>query len=427
MNNICVVGLGYIGLPTAAVFASRRYSVTGFDINPLVVKTINQGDIHIIEPELEILVRSAVREGYLVAANQPVPADVFIISVPTPIDDSDKRPDLSHVLDSVKRISGLLHPDNLVIIESTCPAGTTKAVAKLIADLRPDLVSDNTPSLNLKFHLAHCPERVLPGNVIREIVSNDRIIGGLTEEAGRKAAEFYSTIVHGECIITDTVTAEICKLTENAFRDVNIAFANELALICDDLDVDVWEVRKLANRHPRVNVLEPGPGVGGHCIAVDPWFLIDSSPKHSILLRAARSINDATPGVVLESIRNKVEDIKSRNNADRPIVSCLGITFKPDVDDVRGSPALYIVESLAEDSQIILKIVEPNCKELPASLKRENVMLSGLDEALDDTRLVVILVHHEEFLEVNWPSVNAPIIDTRGVTRSKDSERARLG
>src|SRR5690554_1195975 len=297
-NTISMVGLGYIGLPTAAVIASRRKKVIGVDVNPTAVETINRGEVHIVEPELDIVVHSAVKEGYLRATLDPEPADAFLIAVPTPFKAEDGKehvPDLKYIESAAKAIAPVLEKGNLVILESTSPVGATERMAEWLAEACPDLVFPQAGGEASDIRIAHCPERVLPGHVIRELVSNDRVIGGMTPKCSEAAAELYGLFVEGECVKTTARTAEMAKLTENSFRDVNIAFANELSLICDKLEIDVWELIELANRHPRVSILKPGPGVGGHCIAVDPWFIVSETPEQARLIRTAREVNDGKP------------------------------------------------------------------------------------------------------------------------------------
>ncbi len=393
LKTVSVIGLGYIGLPTAAMLASRKVRVLGVDVNQRAVDTINQGKIHIVEPDLDMLVHAAVTGGYLSAQTNPVPADAFMIAVPTPFFD-DLSPDLSYVESAVKAIAPVLQKGNLVVLESTSPVGTTELMCKWIAEVRPDLTlptDSNTPDL----HVAYCPERVLPGKVVQELISNDRIIGGLTPACSEKAKELYLTFVQGELLVTDARTAEMSKLTENAFRDVNIAFANELSLICDKLNINVWELIRMANRHPRVNILTPGAGVGGHCIAVDPWFIVHSAPEQARLIRAAREVNDFKPEWVLQKIMTTV----ANHSLNKPSVACFGLAFKPDIDDLRESPALHIVNKLADVYQGKVLAVEPNVEETnKLNPKAELVSLeAGL--AAD---IIVILVKHKAFAQCNF-------------------------
>ena len=341
MSSVCVVGLGYIGLPVAAMLASHGFNVNGFDVEKRVVDTINQGRAHFVEPDLDMLLEAAIRSGRLHADSKPSPSDYFVIAVPTPVD-AAKRPDLSYVDSAVDEIAPLLQKGSTVIIESTVPVGTTERIARRFASLRPDLAlprrGDAVSAVDV--HVAYCPERILPGRIVHELTSNDRVIGGVTEACAHDAKAMYQTFVRGECVITDCRTAEFVKLVENAYRDVNIAFANELSLICDELDIDVWQATELASRHPRVNILKPGPGVGGHCIAVDPWFIVDSAPETSRLIRTAREVNTA-------KTRHVIEQVMAMAVAGRKtVVACYGIAYKPDVGDLRESPALEIVREL---------------------------------------------------------------------------------
>lgn len=405
---ISVVGLGYIGLPTAAAFAARRKTVIGIDVSQHAVDTINQGRIHIIEPELDMLVQAAVNQGYLRATRTPEPAEAFLIAVPTPIG-PDKKPDLSFVEAAARAIAPVLQKGNLVVLESTSPVGTTERLAAWLAESRPDLSFPHQAGEDSDIRLAYCPERVLPGHVVRELVENDRVIGGLSRRCGEAARELYRIFVQGECILTNARTAEMCKLTENSYRDVNIAFANELSLICEDLNIDVWELIRLSNRHPRVQILRPGPGVGGHCIAVDPWFIVDAAPERARLIRTAREVNDYKPHHVVETVMRSAERFKA------PVIACLGLTFKADIDDLRESPAVEIVQALAQRQAGTVLAVEPNIKALPPSLVGE-VELTGLDNAISRADIVVILVDHRSFKALDPSRLYARIlIDTRGM------------
>lgn len=382
-KNVCVVGLGYIGLPTASLLATKGYQVHGVDVRPEVVNTINAGNIHIVEPELDVLVRSAVQSERLRAATEPAPADVFILAVPTPFKDGH-APDLDYVQAATLAIAPHLQAGNLVILESTSPVGTTEKVAGWIIEQRPDL----TPG---SLFVAHCPERVLPGQILQELINNDRIVGGVDDPSTEAAAEFYREFVSGEVLITRSRTAELAKLTENTFRDVNIALANELSVICDELDVDVWELIDLANRHPRVNLLKPGPGVGGHCIAVDPWFIVDSAPDSARLIRQAREVNDAKPGHVIAQVE------RCANRLRNPVIACLGLAYKPDVDDLRESPAVHITRELASRGLGRVLAVEPHAVKLPAELIEVGVEHVSLEDALEQADLLVPLVAHKPF------------------------------
>lgn len=390
-NKICVIGLGYIGLPTAAVFASRKVKVVGVDINKHAVDTINQGRIHIVEPDLDILVHSVVNDGFLKASMLPEEADAFIIAVPTPFKGDNHEPNLDYIKAASKSVAKVLKKGNLVILESTSPVGATEQMARWIAEERVDLTFPHQCGETSDIKIAHCPERVLPGQVIRELIENDRIIGGMTKKCTEHAVDLYKIVVKGECIKTDARTAEMAKLTENSFRDVNIAFANELSILCDKLNINVWELIKLANRHPRVNILQPGCGVGGHCIAVDPWFIVHQNPDEAKIIKTAREVNDDKPNFVIKKIKERVKGIS------HPKIACLGLAFKPDIDDLRESPALDIVARLANEKYQILA-VEPNIKELPLRLQDKNVSLVCLNQALEEADIVVILVKHREFV-----------------------------
>lgn len=394
LRKLGVIGLGYIGLPTAALFASRGIAVAGFDVAPGVVETVNRGAVHIAEPGLDIAVRSAVASGLLRASSKMEPCDAFIIAVPTPFRDGH-MPDLSHIDAAAQALAPVLREGNLVVLESTAPVGTTRAMAEQLQRLRPDLRFPVARQEVENVFVAHCPERVLPGNVMRELIQNDRVVGGLSARSTERAIALYRHLVEGECVSTDAETAELVKLAENAFRDVNIAFANELSLICNRLDLSVWEVIRLANRHPRVSILRPGPGVGGHCIAVDPWFIVHSTPEDAKLIRAARDVNDSKPRAVLEEIARAAGEFAS------PAIACLGLAFKPDIDDLRESPALAVVRELARVAAGRLLVVEPNVSALPSSLAQlPNVVLTETNEALAEADVVVFLVNHREFAAI---------------------------
>lgn len=379
VEQVCVVGMGYIGLPTAALLAGSGFQVLGVDINARVVAMINEGRVHIVEPDLDHVVHKVVAEGKLRAATSAVPADVFILCVPTPLHegDGDPQPNIDFVLAATRAIAPLVRPGNMVILESTSPVGTTARVADELREAGVDIE---------KVHIAYCPERVLPGTILSELVENDRIVGGLSEDAASAVADFYRHFVRGRVLQTDAKTAEMCKLTENSFRDLNIAFANELSLICDREGIDVWKLIALANCHPRVNILQPGPGVGGHCIAVDPWFIVARDPANARLIRQGRLVNiDKTKWVVTQ-VREAVE---ARPGA---AVACLGLAFKPNIDDLRESPAMEVARKLAH---LGLKTfnVEPNISDHP------ELPLVPLDEAIEEAEIVAILVRHEEFLK----------------------------
>ena len=399
-NTISMIGLGYIGLPTATLFASRKKKVIGVDVSQHAVDTINQGKIHIVEPELDILVHAAVHEGYLRATTQPEPADAFLIAVPTPFKDGHK-PDLSYIESAAKAIAPVLTKGNLVVLESTSPVGATEQMAAWLAEARPDLTFPQQAGEDADVQVAHCPERVLPGHVVRELVSNDRVIGGMTKKASAMAVALYKTFVEGECIVTNARTAEMCKLTENSFRDVNIAFANELSMICDQLSINVWELIALANRHPRVNILQPGAGVGGHCIAVDPWFIVDTSPEQARIIRTAREVNDHKPEWVLEKVKAAIADALASKPGSTMAdikVACLGLAFKPDIDDLRESPAVAITQQIAQLGCQVLA-VEPNIEALPQKLNQPTLSLASLSDALATADVVCVLVKHRPFIE----------------------------
>ncbi len=404
--DVCVMGLGYIGLPTAAVIARSGLRVHGVDLQRRVVDTINRGAIHIEENDLEALVHACVQDGTLRAATEPVPAAVFLIAVPTPFK-GDHEPDISYVLQAVEAIAPHLKPRDLVIVESTCPIGTTDAVRDRIAELRPDLEMPTADAGQNALALSYCPERVLPGKIIAELVSNDRSIGGLTPRCAERARAFYQRFVEGECIVTAARTAEMVKLVENASRDVGIAFANELSMVADKLDIDVWEVIALANRHPRVNILSPGPGVGGHCIAVDPWFLVDSARELTPLIRTAREVNDSKPDYVVARVAALM---RGRPEAR---LACLGLTFKPDVDDLRESPSVAIAAKLADLFPGRVLAVDPHVESLPGALA-DKLQLYTLGEAQQQCDLGLLLVDHKEFRALAEPPFSY-CYDTRGL------------
>jgi UDP-N-acetyl-D-mannosaminuronic acid dehydrogenase len=412
IGSICVLGLGYIGLPTASVLASRGVKVVGVDVKQAVVDTINRGEIHIVEPELEAVTAHAVQLGFLLAAIEPRPADAFIIAVPTPFHDG--KADVTYVDAAARSLAPHLRKGNLVIVESTCPPGTTEKVARTLAELRPDLRFPQKEGDPTDVYVAYCPERVLPGRVLTELVENNRVIGGITAECSKRAQAVYAVFCKGALLTTTARTAEMCKLTENAFRDVNIAFANELSLICERLGINVWELIKLANGHPRVNVLQPGPGVGGHCIAVDPWFIVEAAPKEARIIRTAREINDGKPEWVMDKVRKAIAAAGSR----RLKIACLGLAFKANVDDLRESPALHIVEELAKWGNCDLLVCEPFIDELPKSLAgRAGVaMISDGSEAVQSADVVLLLVNHQPFAQIRRDDLaGKTVIDTRGM------------
>ena len=403
MKSVSVIGLGYIGLPTATLIANHGFKVYGMDPVQHVVDTINAGMIHIVEPGLAQWVQKAVGDGHLQADTKPHKADVFILAVPTPFK-GDKKPDLSFVESAAREVAPYLEEGNLVILESTSPVGTTEKVRDWVLSECPEL-KDKT------LYFAHCPERVLPGKIVVELPGNDRIIGGVDEASTKKTVEFYSHFVTGKLLETDSRTAELSKLTENSFRDVNIAFANELSMICDKLGINVWELIRLANRHPRVNILQPGPGVGGHCIAVDPWFIVDSAPEEARLIRMARQVNDNKPQYVMAKVFDAIRNVKE------PRVACLGLAFKPDIDDLRESPSLQITKELAEKNIAHIYAVEPNVTQLPKKLEGfPNVEFCEYKEAIAKANIVLLLVDHKEFKEFDRNLLAGKcVIDTRGI------------
>lgn len=410
-KTISVIGLGYIGLPTAAVFASRKISVIGVDVDQHVVNTINHGKIHIVEPDLDMVVSAAVTEGYLRAALQPEPADAFLIAVPTPFKDNHE-PDLDYIEAASRAIAPVLKSGDLVVLESTSPVGATEKISRWLAESRTDLSFPHQCGESSNIRIAHCPERVLPGSVLYELVHNDRIIGGMTRKCSDLAVDLYKMIVKGDCIITNSSTAEMAKLTENCFRDLNIAFANELSIICDKLNINVWELIGLANLHPRVNILKPGPGVGGHCIAVDPWFVVSSSPQESLLIRTARQVNDAKPQWVVDKVKKKTERFK------RPIVGCLGLSYKADIDDLRESPALEIIRELLFANVGELMVCEPNIQKECLSIGDFEVTLFSFERVVQHSDIIVVLTDHKEFRNIDYDILKDKIVvDTRGIWR----------
>lgn len=413
VDRVCVVGLGYIGLPTAAVLASRGIEVLGVDTNPRVVETINGGRPHFTEPSLSALVSQVVSGGFLQAQSTPGPADAFVIAVPTPAEskpDGGKRPVLTHIEQAVRAVAPVLAPENLVVLESTSPVGTTEQLSRWMAEERPDLSFPHQKAELSDIRIAHCPERVLPGRILEEVVNNDRVIGGLTRKCAQRAMSFYGIFAQGAIEVTDARTAELTKLVENAFRDVNIAFANELVGVCDGLGVDVWNLIRLANLHPRVSILRPGPGVGGHCIAVDPWFIVDGARARARMIRLAREINEGRPADVVAEIRTKAAPFK------RPRIACLGLAYKKDVSDMRESPALEVVQRLVAEDLGELLVVEPYLSHLPPDLAVAGVELADFGTAVAAADLVVLLVDHQAFLDIRVDDLAGKIVvDTRGV------------
>lgn len=400
--KVCVMGLGYIGLPTASVLATKGFQVHGVDVNKEVVSSLNEGKVLITEPDLDILVKSAVNSEKLVADLKPAKADVFIISVPTPFKDGFK-PDLSYIDSATDAILPYVEEGNLVILESTVPVGTTRRMAERIYEAKPELRD--------KVSCAHCPERVLPGQILKELIENDRIVGGLDTKSTEQASAFYRSFVSGDVIETNAKTAELSKLAENSYRDVNIAFANELSMLCDDLEIDPWELIKLANRHPRVNILNPGVGVGGHCIAVDPWFIVHSSPEQTPLIQSARSVNTLKP----KFIAQKISDVCQNNNTKK--VSVFGLAYKQDVDDLRESASVELVKELQKlDLEVVT--VEPYVKEIPKSIG--DAKLLSASDAMKSSDVLVFTVKHKQFLEMNLDSIRkeSTVIDVCGIFNS---------
>ncbi len=410
--HVAVIGLGYIGLPTAAVLAAGGADVTGVDVNPRTIDFVNRGEVPFVEPDLGTVLAGAVSQGRLRATSEVPAADAYIVAVPTPFAENH-NPDLSYIRAAAESIAPQLTGGELVILESTSPPGATEHMADVILGARSDLTLE--PSRPNTIYFAHCPERVLPGRIIVELSTNDRIIGSLNGDAGERARDLYRLFCDGEFHITDARTAEMAKLVENAYRDVNIAFANELSVVASKLNVDVWELIDLANHHPRVNILQPGPGVGGHCIAVDPWFLVAAAPEDTPLIRTAREVNDNKPEFVLNHVVPKAQRFKE------PRVAVLGLAFKPDIDDLRESPAMYIAETLADRlSEGTILAVEPNIDELPASLaEKGNVELNDLETAVQTADIVLLLVDHSEFKNYDQRRLQSTIVyDTRGTWRT---------
>jgi UDP-N-acetyl-D-mannosaminuronic acid dehydrogenase len=401
--------MGYIGLPTCAIFASRGLTVVGVDVNAAVVEKVNRGEIHIVEPDLDGLIQKVVANGSLTAWAAPKPADAFIIAVPTPITDA-RKPDVSYVFAAAESIAPVLKAGDLVVLESTSPVGTTRAMTRLLADLRPDLRFPLDHGEQADVLVAYSPERVLPGKVLTELINNDRSIGGLSQASSQATAALYSTFVEGDLFITGAESAELVKLTENAFRDVNIAFANELAGVCEHLSLNVWEIIDLANRHPRVNILQPGPGVGGHCIAVDPYFIIDAAPKNTRLMRSAREINADRPRAVVRDIAALLDPTRKQT------VACLGLSFKPNIDDLRESPAVEVVRLLAELPNVRIIAAEPNARALPHELEGLGIVFTDALSAIDQAEIVVLLVDHRQFNLIDPEALkDKKLVDTRGL------------
>ncbi|MGQ3670877.1 UDP-N-acetyl-D-mannosamine dehydrogenase [Xanthobacter sp. TB0136] len=415
-GTVCLVGLGYIGLPTAVVFALRGVNVLGLDVNQKAVDSINRGESHIVEPGLQEALQRTVAAGHLRATTTPEAADAFLIAVPTPFlaRGNGHEPDMRFVEAASRSIAPVLKKGDLVVLESTSPVGATEQMAEWLAEERPDLTFPQAHGPDSDIRVAHCPERILPGHALVELVTNDRIIGGMTEACASRARQLYKLVVEGDCIETTSRTAEMAKLTENSFRDVNIAFANELSLICDRLDINVWELIRLANRHPRVNILQPGPGVGGHCIAVDPWFIVSQAPDEARIIRAAREINDGKPEWVLAKVHQAVaEHLAETGRAPR--ITCFGLSFKPNIDDLRESPALSITRKLADFYPGQVRVVEPFIKALPEGFESKAELIAEKG-AFEDTDIAVLLVDHDAFKVTPVPvDGSVRLVDTRGL------------
>ena len=419
IQKVCVIGLGYVGLPTAAIIANQGIKVTGVDVNKDTVETINKGKIHIVEPDLDIMVQNTVAAGYLHATTSMETADAFIIAVPTPFKEKNK-PNLKYLKQAVQSIAPKLERGNLVVLESTSPVGTTKKISQWLSTARPDLkfprASEKSGSIECDIYIAHSPERVLPGKILVELVNNDRVIGGLSEPCGQRAKDLYSLFIKGKYHLTDADTAELVKLAENAYRDTNIAFANEMSLVCDKLNINIWDMIDLANLHPRVNILKPGPGVGGHCIAVDPWFIVHSAPKQTPLIQTTRQVNNDKPNWVVN------QAIKAAKPTSK--IACLGLSYKADIDDLRESPAIEVIKELAARHSGLINIVEPNILELPSYLKKLlNIELCSYEHAIQQSEIIIVLTDHHEFKNADLSELeNKTVIDTRGIWRRKNIE-----
>ncbi|MBB3275588.1 MULTISPECIES: UDP-N-acetyl-D-mannosamine dehydrogenase [unclassified Pseudoxanthomonas] len=407
-EHVCVIGLGYIGLPTAAMFASAGKRVSGVDISKRIVDAVNGGEAHFEEAGLSELVEESVGSGRMRAMPTPIPADAFVIAVPTPLDHGNHEPDISFVEAAGRSLAPVIGRGNLIVLESTSPVGTTARLARLLAELRPDLKfptgdSHDVPDVNM----AYCPERIIPGKMLQELVENDRIVGGMTSSCTERASSLYRSFVRGSCIGSDDRTAELCKLVENSFRDVNIAFANELSMICGDLGIDVQNVIRLANHHPRVNILNPGPGVGGHCIAVDPWFIVAGAKERAQLISTARQVNDSKPGYVLAQVEAAVAGLEN------PSICCLGLTYKADVDDFRESPALDIALALSERYAGNVRCADPFFDVLESVHGISGLVSADAASAIASADVVVVLVGHTSFRRLPKPQ-GKKVVDTIG-------------
>ncbi len=415
--KITILGLGYIGLPTGALIASKNIKVFGYDVNKEVVSSINKGKAHIREKNLDLLLKKVVTKGYLKADTILHESDIFLIAVPTPIK-KNKEPDISFVKSAAKDICKVLKKNNTVILESTIPVGATQEIAKIISSERKDLRVPLSVGEKGDINISYCPERVLPGNILKELEMNDRVIGGINKKSTKISLAFYKSFVKGKCLETDNRTAELCKLVENSYRDVNIAFANELSLISENLEIDVWNLINLANHHPRVNILNPGPGVGGHCIAIDPWFIINSAPRQARLIKLSREINDQMPLKVVSKVKRnlKVNNLAAEDSK----IACLGLSFKANIDDLRESPAIKVVNKLKNMNFKKIYLVEPNIKKLPSYLDNSKFELVNFKSAVEKSNVVLLLVDHSEFKKNALKKQEGKIvIDTRGIWTSK--------
>ena len=415
ISKVSVIGLGYIGLPTAAIISNSKIPTCGIDNNNDVVDTVNNGNIHITEPGLEKIVQESVESGFLKAYSEPISSDVYIITVPTPLK-QDNSPDVSYVEEAIKNIAPVLNKNNLIIIESTSPIGTSKKMSRILKKLRPDLGFPHEDLNEVDINIAYCPERVIPGNTLNELISNDRVIGGITDKCANKASNFYSKIITGKCYKTSAETAELSKLAENSFRDVNIAFANELSMICDENNINPWELIEIANKHPRVNILQPGPGVGGHCIAVDPWFIVTNS-NVAKLIQQAREVNLYKTEYVFKKLEKEIKNItlKKEVNEKEITVAFFGIAFKANIDDLRGSPALEIVKKTIEIFNCNILVVEPNVQELPNDIKKNSNLVS-VSDAIKNCDIAISLVDHKEFTDIKKIDFNGKtLIDSKGI------------
>ena len=415
ISKVSVIGLGYIGLPTAAIISNSKIPTCGIDNNNDVVDTVNNGNIHITEPGLEKIVQESVESGFLKAYSEPISSDVYIITVPTPLK-QDNSPDVSYVEEAIKNIAPVLNKNNLIIIESTSPIGTSKKMSRILKKLRPDLGFPHEDLNEVDINIAYCPERVIPGNTLNELISNDRVIGGITDKCANKASNFYSKIITGKCYKTSAETAELSKLAENSFRDVNIAFANELSMICDENNINPWELIEIANKHPRVNILQPGPGVGGHCIAVDPWFIVTNS-NVAKLIQQAREVNLYKTEYVFKKLEKEIKNItlKKEVNEKEITIAFFGIAFKANIDDLRGSPALEIVKKTIEIFNCNILVVEPNIQELPNDIKKNSNLVS-VSDAIKNCDIAISLVDHKEFTDIKKIDFNGKtLIDSKGI------------